>query len=356
MVKANGYGLGAVEVAGALTRLEPYALGVATPGEGIELRDAGIEERIIVFAPGVIGEAEALLAGRLDISVFSLSSLRALDSRVRENGGSVGIHLEIDTGMGRAGFIASAAEEWVPQVAKIIERGGVCVESAFTHFHSAAEDGAVTAFQFKQFEASLTLLESAGVTVPLRHASNSDAILHDRQYHLDLVRPGIYMYGGRRGTGINGPLPDPKVVASVRARILEVRSLAAGATLSYGAKYVTRREESIATLGIGYADGIPWRPGSQGHAIVRGTRVPIRGSVCMDMTLLDVSAVSSVEPWSVVTLLGSEGDEEITLADLAEIGQTIEYEILTGFSQRVPRYYSPYLGACHLYTSDAADE
>lgn len=345
MVKANGYGLGAVEVAGALTQLEPYALGVGTPGEGIELRAAGIEERIIVFAPGVVGEVAALLAAQLDVAVFSLASLRALDSAVWESGGSVGIHLEIDTGMGRAGFIASAAGEWAPQVAQIVERGTVCLESAFTHFHSAAENRAVTAVQFERFEVALASLQSAGVTVPLRHASNSDAIFHDRQYHLNLVRPGIYLYGGRRGVGIKGPLPDPNVVASVRARILEVRSLAAGSTLSYGAKYITQREERIATLGIGYADGIPWRFGSQGHAIVRGTRVPIRGSVCMDMTMLDVSAVSDVEPWSVVTLLGSEGDEEITLADLAELGQTIEYEILTGFGQRMPRYYSRYRDA-----------
>ncbi len=339
MVKADAYGLGAIRVARTLDRLEPCAFGVATPPEGAELRRGGIERRVIVFAPSAAFEASELLESRLEGAALSLESLRKLAERARAEAGHIPVHLEVDTGMGRAGLPASAAGAWAPEVASILAGGGVSLASVYTHFHSAAADPAATRAQLARLRGAISSLKAIGIDVPLLHAANSDAVMVDPQYHLDLVRPGIYLYGGRRGAGIGGSLADPESVARVRARVLEVRDLAPGSTVSYGATYTTKGVERLATLGIGYADGLSWRLSNRGQALIHGIRVPIRGSVCMDVTSVDVSSVSGVEPSDVATLLGRDGTEEITPADFAETAGTIEYEVLTAIGRRLPRHY-----------------
>lgn len=339
MVKADGYGLGSVEVAGALRALEPWAFGVATPAEGAGLRAAGLGERIIVFSPWAAGDVARLLEHGMDAAVLSLASLRVLRAEVASAGGTLDVHLEVDTGMGRAGLPAGEADAWAGEVARIVAGGPLRLASAYTHFHSAERPGP-TRDQLGRFDAALAALGAAGVRVPLRHAGNSAAVLRAAQYHLDLVRPGIYLYGGRRGASIPGPTPDPEPVARVRARVLEVRELAPGSTVSYGARYTTDGRERVATLGIGYADGVPWRLSNRGSALVDGIRVPIRGAVCMDLTVVDVSSVPGVEPGTVVTLLGRDGDEEIALEEVAGLAGTIGYEVLTTLGRRLPRVYS----------------
>ncbi|MCG8467893.1 MAG: alanine racemase [Gemmatimonadetes bacterium] len=339
MVKANGYGLGAVACARALQAVEPYAFGVATVAEGVELRAAGIQDRIVVFAPLAERAAGRLLSHGLDAGALSLASFVGLERSARENGGCLALHLEIDTGMGRAGLPASGAADWAPEIASALARGGATLASVYTHFHSADRDGDATAGQLDRFETALETLESVGVSIPLRHAANSDAMIRAGQYHLDLVRPGIYLYGARRGTGMEGGLPDPEPVARVRARVLEVRDLDPASTISYGATYATGGAERIATLGIGYADGIPWGAANRASALIGGTRVPFRGAVCMDVIVVDVSGASGVEPGTVATLLGRDGDEEIELAELAGHGRTIEWDLLTGLGPRLERRY-----------------
>ena len=339
MVKADAYGLGAIEVARVLDRLEPYALGVATPPEGAELRRGGIERRIVVFAPSAAAEISQLLEARLECAALSLASLARLEAGARAGSTRMAAHLEVDTGMGRAGLPAADAGAWSPEVASILSRGGASLASVFTHFHSAGTDPAATRLQLTRLRRAASTLEEAGVEVPFLHAANSDAVMADPQYHLGLVRPGIYLYGGRRGTGTGGALADPESVARIRARVLEVRDLAPGSTVSYGATYTTGDVERLATLGIGYADGLPWRLSNRGQALIHGVRVPIRGGVCMDVTSVDVSGVSGVEAADVATLLGRDGREEVALADFAETAGTIEYEVLTAIGRRLPRHY-----------------
>ncbi|MCY3598979.1 MAG: alanine racemase [Gemmatimonadetes bacterium] len=339
MVKADAYGLGAIEVARALDRLEPYAFGVATPPEGAELRRGGIERRIIVFAPSATAEVSQLIEARLESAVLSLASFAKLDAGARAASTRIPAHLEIDTGMGRAGLPAAEAAAWAPEVASILSRGGVSLASVYTHFHSAGTDPDATSLQVTRLRRAASILEAVGVEVPFLHAANSDAVMTDPQYHLGLVRPGIYLYGGRRGTGSAGALADPESVARVRARVLEVRDLAPGSTVSYGATYTTRRGERLATVGMGYADGLPWRLSNRGQALIRGIRVPIRGGVCMDVTSVDVSGAPGVEAADVATFLGRDEGEEIALADFAETAGTIEYEVLTAIGRRLPRHY-----------------
>lgn len=339
MVKADAYGLGAIRVARALDRLEPFAFGVATPREGSELRRGGIDRRIIVFAPSATAEAEELLGSRLDAAALSLPSLRKLAVSAGAAGRDMSVHLEVDTGMGRAGLPVGEAGAWAPEVAGVLSGGGITLAGVYTHFHSAGVDDAATRAQLARLREAVSCLEATGVAVPLLHAANSDAAIRDRQYHLDLVRSGIYLYGGGRGAGAAGGPGDPEGVARVRARVLEVRDLSPGSTVSYGATYTTGGVERLATLGIGYADGLAWRLSNRGQVLVRGNRVPIRGGVCMDVTSVDVSSVSGVEPSDAATLLGRDGAEEITLAEVAEVAGTIEYEVLTAIGRRLPRYY-----------------
>lgn len=339
MVKADAYGLGAIEVARTLDRLEPHAFGVATPPEGAELRRGGIERRIIVFAPSATAEISQLLEARLESAALSLASLAKLEAGARAASTRIPVHLEIDTGMGRAGLPAAEAAAWTPEVASILSRGGVTLASVYTHFHSAGTDPAATSLQLTRLRRAASVLEEAGVEIPFLHAANSDAMMADPQYHLGLVRPGIYLYGGRRGTGAGGAPGDPESVARVRARVLEVRDLAPGSTVSYGATYTTKRAGRLATLGIGYADGLPWRLSNRGRALIRGVEVPIRGGVCMDVTSVDVYGVPGVEAADVATLLGRDGGKEVGLADFAETAGTIEYEVLTAIGRRLPRRY-----------------
>lgn len=332
MIKADGYGLGAVRVARALAPLEPWAFGVATVGEGAALREAGIATRVIVFSPCAEIDGAALASEGLDAAVLGPDGLERLAPL------GIGLHLEIDTGMGRAGLRADLVEAWGPRLAALIA-GGARLESVFTHFHSAGVDEPATREQHSRFERALATLEATGVEIPLRHAGNSDAIAADPQYHLDLVRPGLYLYGGGRGCDPASGLPVPDPVVRVRARVLEIRELAAGSTVSYGATYVTSAPERIGTLGIGYADGLPWRASNRASVLIRGIRAPIRGAVCMDVTSVDVSRVPGVQPGDVATLFGVDGREEIPLGELAREADTIEYEVLTGLGRRLPRVY-----------------
>lgn len=336
MVKADAYGIGAIRAARALADLDPYAFGVATAEEGRALREAGIETRIIVFCPWVEGEAPALRAQRLDAAVLSLASLARLAAT---RGAPLDVHLEIDTGIGRAGLPDAEAGTWSTDVARLLSDGDLRLASAYTHFHSSDRDAEATSVQLGRLHAAIETMERAGIRVPLRHAANSDAVTRHAQYHLDLVRPGIYLYGGGAPTARAPGLPAPAPVIRVRARILEVRELAPGSSVSYGARYVTEGRERIATLAIGYADGLPWSLSGGGQAIVLGRRVPIRGAVCMDVTAVDVSGVPDARVGTAATLLGRDGDETITLEDLARTDRTIEYEILTGFGRRLPRRY-----------------
>ena len=333
MVKADGYGLGAVPVARALAATDRYAFGVATVDEGVVLRRAGIDGRIIVFAACARTDAEGLREHSLEASVIGRDGLQDLARA------GVVLHLELDTGMGRAGLDSGRVDAWAGDLRAALG-SGARVASIFTHFHSASSDEGASREQLARFEAAIASLDLPADVEFARHVANSDAIRSDEQYHLDLVRPGLYLYGGGRGGQSPTALAEPEPVASIRARVLEVRDLTPGSTVSYRATYVTTGDTRLATLGIGYADGLPWRTSNRGEVLIGGRTAPFRGRVCMDVTAVDVSDLSGVETGDVATLLGGDGDERLELRDLAERSDTIEYEVLTGLGQRLPRVYT----------------
>ena len=318
MVKANAYGLGAVPVARALEQVDPWGYGVATASEGAELRRGGISRPIVVFTPLGSGEIEALRSHQL---IPVIGDLDALDAWTAQHGGP--FHVEIDTGLSRAGFRWRDTELLSALGTRLTAASGW--QGIFTHFHSADTNPAATREQADRFEAVLGALPRRP---PLVHLSASAGAQGGSGYGADLARPGIFLYGGRAGA------LTPEPVARLCARVIALRRLRTGDTVSYGATATVESDTSIATLGIGYADGVPRTLASLGLVELNGAIVRIMGRVTMDMLMVDASNAPA--------RLGDTGilfGGRVSLDDQAARAGTISYELLTSISPRVERRY-----------------
>ena len=318
MVKANGYGLGAVAVARALEQAEPWGYGVATVGEGQELRAAGLSRPIIVFTPATPADLPALRATELRPVIGDLETL----ARWTETGGGP-FHVEIDTGMSRSGF--RWHEDAELGALRTALAGRADWEGVFTHFHSADNDEPATGEQLDRMNQVMAALETRP---PLVHFANSAAAELRGPVGADLARPGIFLYGGRAGSLV----PEP--VARLRTRVVALRRLRPGDTVSYGAEAEVETDTTIATLAIGYADGVPRALGSRGLVELHGAIVPIAGRVTMDMVMVDAEDLP-VAVGDEATLYGGL----VSLDDQASLAGTVSYELLTSLSPRVERRY-----------------
>ncbi len=334
MVKADAYGLGVARAVGALEPVRPLAYGVATVEEGRELRDLGVTRPVLVFTPVPPGLYRAAVEADLTLCLSELAALDRLREAVRTTGVEASFHVEVDTGMGRSGFGWREAGEWGPLVRESVG-AGLGLGGCFTHFHSAdvAEVGSVRS-QWERFQDVLRALGPLPGEA-LVHACNSAAALRCPEYAADAVRPGIFLYGAVAGE----ELPAPEPVMAVRARVLFVRDAPPGSTVGYGATHAARGWERWATVGIGYGDGLPRRLGNRGHVLVSGRRAPIVGRISMDVIVVDISEIPGVGVGDVATVVGRDGDQTITLEEVAAWADTINYEILTGFSRRLPRIW-----------------
>jgi len=335
MVKADGYGLGAQRVVQALDPLDPWGYGVASAMEGAALRRAGVERPIIVFSPLPPQSVELAVEHGLIATISDLGGLERWAAAAERAARPVEFHAEVDTGMGRAGFPAECVEEWG---AALLERTGPRVRwtGLFTHFHSAdSADCAAAQEQWRRFGRVLEQLPVPRGTL-LVHAGNSAASLRWPEYGLDAVRPGIFLYGGSPAPAVEGMVP-PRPVASVRARVVLVRDVAPGTTVGYGATHVAKGPERWATLAIGYGDGLRRILGNRGCVLLRGRRARMVGRISMDMTVVDVTDIPDVQAGDIATVLGTDGAEEIRVDEMAEQCGTISYEILTGWTPRLPR-------------------
>ena len=320
MVKADAYGLGAVRVARALERLDPWGFGVATIAEGEELRRAAITRPILVFTPLVIDEFDAAVRANL---VPTLGDAEA-SARWHETGRPW--HLAIDTGMSRAGV----AWDRVCDLADALRAAPP--EGAFTHFHSAERDDESRTEQERRFEEAIGAMPARPA---LLHAENSAAVEHRGPSPWSLARPGIFLYGVSSG---NAPTIEPDPVVAVRARIVDLRTVPDGDTVSYGGTFRAESDCHIATLAIGYADGYRRALSNRGSVLIRGRRAPVTGVVTMDMTMVDVTDIPC-EIGDVATLIGADGDDTIDVAEVAAVGELSQYEVLTGLRGRLPRRY-----------------
>jgi len=314
MVKANAYGVGVRPVVRALEPLDPWGFGVATVEEGAALRRAGVDRPIVVFSPAL----EAWLPACREWRLRPVLDRAELFDRWGE-----AFHLEIDTGMGRGGV------RWDDRAA-LVQAARSRPEGVFTHLHSADEDPDSVVEQERRFRLAL---EAFAEPPALVHVANSAGCFRARGRY-DLARPGIFLYGGAAG----GPAPRP--VVALRARVVSVRALREGDTVSYGAEWRSPRETRVATVGIGYADGVPRAVKGRASVLLRGRRCRMVGRVTMDMTMVDVGALTpEVVPGEVVTLIGTDGDETIGLDEFAGWAGTVSYEILTGLGSRLERRY-----------------
>jgi alanine racemase len=337
-IKADAYGHGLREVAQEVAdRVDIF--GVASTEEGITLRLGGIKNAILVLSPVPYHEIPALFDHDLTPSVTETEFAQQLSREAIKRDACIGLHIEVDTGMGRTGVDESTAGDFVAGVAKL---PGLDIEGVFTHFPVADSDIEFTQHQLVLYERLLTRLTRYGITGYLRHTANTAGFLNLPGSRYDLIRPGLVVYGilpdsyhaGYRTTELK-----LTPVMSLRSRIVNLRDIASGRSLSYERTYFTRRDSRIAVITAGYGDGYPWSLKNRGKAMVRGKRAPIVGNVCMDLAMLDVSDVPDVQIGDTVTLLGSADGDTITANELAGWAETIPYEIICRVSPRVPRVY-----------------
>jgi alanine racemase len=338
VVKADGYGHGAVQVAKAALDAGATWLGVAAPEEAIPLRAAGVASRILVLGPIMPEQAELVVDQDLDQCVSNPVQAEALDRAARDRGRVLSLHLKLDTGMGRVGLRPHEARAaWE----KIRGLSWVRVVGLMTHFADAeAEDPAFSREQLLRFAEAARSLAAAGLHAPICHAANSAGLLFLPEARLDLVRPGIMLYGyhpkGRKQA-------DPWLRHALRLRteISQIHDVLRGESVSYGRTFVAPHDLRVATLPVGYADGVGRLLSNRGSVLVRGRRAPIVGRVCMDMTMIDVSGIPNARVGDEALLIGRQGDEEISADEVAEILGTISYEVLCRIGPRVPRVYLP---------------
>ena len=343
VVKADAYGHGAVEASRALVQGGlADALAVSLVEEGVELREAGLALPlpILVMGPSMAGGYAEMVARGLTPVVSAPDDLEALADLGRQRGRPVEIHLKIDTGMGRLGI---ALDQSGPLVARALAAGGIDLAGICTHFASADLDDldratAVTGDQLSAFTRALAAVRAAGGQPRVIHAANSAALLRFPAARFDLVRPGLALYG-------NGLPPAPALgalrqVMHLETQVAQLRQVGVGQAVSYGGLWRAERPSRIAVLPLGYADGYPRSLTGKAEALVRGQRCPVVGAISMDMTLVDVTGLGhDAQVGDAVVLLGAQGQERVSTAELAARSGLTEYEVTCGISKRVPRSY-----------------
>ena len=339
VIKANAYGHGAVPVA-HLMEGKDYIWGyaVANVPEAEELRDAGLKKPILIL--GYVFPEDYQTLVKLDIrpAVFDYETAEKISQEAQKAGKVHPIHLAFDTGMTRIGF--RHPKESLPEILRISKLPGITIEGAFTHFARADEQDLTSAHQqFANYQEFLTLLEEAGIRIPIRHCNNSAGILWHREGDLDAVRPGITLYGIAPSDEVVNPGVALQPVMELKSHITYVKDVPAGAAISYGGTYVADKKRRVATIPVGYADGYPRQLSNKGWVLIHGKKAPILGRVCMDQFMADVTEIDNVKKGDEVTLLGRDGDEFISIEEMGDLCGRFSYEFACDISPRVPRVY-----------------
>jgi len=335
VVKANAYGHGLIECAQRLESNGVDYFGVALVEEGIELRRAGITKPILVFG-GIWGaQIRHYLDYNLDITASSVDKLRAIDEAAASANKRARIHLKIDTGLGRIGV----QYDRLPPLADVVLATRHCdIMGVFSHFASAESDSDFTQLQLDRFHTALDYLRSRGITWQFAHIANSAAVLAHPQSHLDMVRPGLALYGVAPTTQMQNIL-SLRAAMTLKSKIVYFKVIHVGQGISYGQRWHATQDTRIVTIPVGYGDGYFRRLSGRGEVLIRDHRYPIVGTVCMDQMMVDIKSNGTAYNGDEVVLIGRQGHQEITVAELAETLETAPHEILTSTNLRVPRVY-----------------
>ncbi|OGX42701.1 MAG: alanine racemase [Omnitrophica WOR_2 bacterium RIFCSPLOWO2_12_FULL_51_24] len=336
VVKANAYGYGMVEVARRLQKEKVPYLGVASVDEGITLRRAGIKTPILVLSSVLPKEVEYALYYDLTLTVCDRDLAAAIDRTARKLKKQALVHVKIDTGMGRLGV-------WHDEAGRLIKDllgfKNIVIEGIFTHFASAdEEDIRYTGRQIENFKRLAAEMEISGIEIQYVHAANSAGAMLYKDSHFNMVRPGLMLYGLYPNRKL-ASVVKLKPALSLKTRIIYLKKTPPGRFISYGRTHMTETETVIATLPIGYADGLNRRLSNRAEMLVRGRRAPIVGRICMDHTMIDVGGIRGVKVGDEVTVIGSQKGEAITVEEVAELLETIPYEVVCWISAHVPRVY-----------------
>ncbi len=338
VVKANAYGHGVCAVADELIRGGADQLAVAFADEAEELRQNGFQLPILILGKSPDADIERIIDLEIMPSVSDVDFARKLSDAAVAMGKPVRIHIKLDTGMSRIGFMAENPNT-VREIAEISQLPGVIVEGLFTHFASADEDDeAYTELQFGRFMAVADALEKMGVIIPVKHVCNSAGLIKFPHMHLDMVRAGIILYGIYPSTDFDRALIDLKPAMTFCARVSHVKVLEEDVPLSYGRTFVAKKGSKIATVSAGYADGYPRLLSNKAKMEVSGQIVPQTGRICMDQCMIDVSVVNNINVGDRVVLLGGTA-EGVSTESVADLLGTIGYELVCGVGRRVPRIY-----------------
>jgi alanine racemase len=350
VVKANGYGHGAVEVTLAALENGADCIGVARMVEGLHLRRAGITAPILILGYTPPEHSETLVAHRLTQTVYTFEAAETLSEAAVRLQTRAKVHIKVDTGMGRLGLLPDSprisllgkhlpgnAQRVIESISRLPR---VEMEGIFTHFAAAdSRDKTYTLQQLERFLEFLDKLKVHGLEFPLRHAANSAALIDLPETHLDMVRPGISLYGFYPSGEVNRERVSLTPAMMLKTRVIQVKMVPAGFHVSYGLTYQTENPTIIATVSVGYADGLNRLLSSRGQMLVRGSRAQIAGRICMDLTLLDVGHIPEVSIGDEVVIFGSQGQECIPVEEMAEALNTIHYEIVTSLASRVERVF-----------------
>ena len=348
VVKADAYGHGAPTVARALKSLGVDALAVALMDEAIALRKDGIDSPIIVFGGAMPGEEAAVIHYDLLPAVHSIEALARLSQSAAALGMVASYHLKVDTGMGRVGIDYRHLGIFLDHA---MELPAVKLEGVFTHLSSADEDSSdYSSLQLDRFRSALTEMEDRNIDVEMVHAANSAGVLFHPESWFDAVRPGVALYGINPSSQWQDP--ELKPVLSFKSSVSLLKNVPAGSPLSYRRTFITERDSVIASVPVGYADGLSFLLSNRGSVIVRDRIAPIVGRITMDTTLVDVTDVPGVSFGDEVMLIGEGASASITAEDIAETIGTIPYEVLCNISKRVPRVT---VGPPHPVRSDAKE-
>ena len=339
VIKADGYGHGAAEVAECIEHLDYLAgYAVATVEEGLILRNHGIKKPILILGYAFPDQYDELIAADMRPTVFTREMAQELSQAAGEMGVDCPIHFAVDTGMSRIGY--QVTEEAADEMAQIARLPHIMVEGIFTHFARADEADKTSAKeQFALFEKMISMLEERGIRIPVKHCSNSAGIVELKEANMDMVRAGITLYGLWPSEEVRRDIIDLKPALSLITHVAYVKDLEAGRAISYGGTYVTKRPSRIATIPVGYADGYARGLSNKGAVLIHGKRAPICGRVCMDQFMVDVTDIPEIKMGDEVILIGSAGEETITMEEVGELSGRFNYEFVCNLGKRIPRVF-----------------
>lgn len=339
VVKANAYGHGAVQVARVLEDEGVAMLGVALVEEGVELRSAGVKAPILVMGGSYEGGYPLMVEHGLTPTLFRREHIHGLIAAAQRTGKAATAHLKLDTGMGRLGVQPQELPEFLTLLRGA--RGAIELDGFLSHFANAdVQSSGLTGQQVQRFRDGLSQVRDAGFNPRFRHLSNSAGLLSLAELSdgldVNLVRPGLLLYGLVPEPWLGGGIEPLRVVAW-KTGVMHLKRVAEGTAVSYGGTWVARRPSVIATLPIGYADGFSRVYSGKASVLVHGRRAPVVGRVTMDMCMIDVTELADVKVGDEVVILGTQGEQRIDAEELAQLGQTLHYEVLCSLGARVPR-------------------